>query len=624
MHPAIRGATEEEDDGAFVLPDYIQRHHDWLLRKRLDAAVSSEQPTLMLVRGESCTGKTRSAFEAVRTCMKGWQLVFPKTAGRLLALLDAGGPAPRTVLWLNEMQNYLTGADGEEAAAALRGCLELPGPLMVLGTLWPEYHRILTATPPAGQDTHANARALLGQVKPVDVPASFPAKLLKDPRMHRDGSLARAMGTSTGNRIAQTLAAGPQLVDHYQQATEPHGPYGHAVITAAMDARRLGYTSPLPAAFLEAAAPGYLSGQQRAAADPAAWFAGALGYAREKVKGVAAALEPVADSDRMGALPGVYHLSDYLDHHARDSRRRAFPPESFWSAVRSQEPAPDELAALADASRTRHRYRIAADLYQRAIDAGDTRCLRRLAELHEQAGHLQEAEQLYRRGAAAGDASALVELALRRARGGDLDGAERLAQQAAAAGDARALVELAVRCTQAGDLDGAERLAQQAAAAGSPYALMELAVRRGDSETAEALTQQAIDAGDPMVLMALSDLVGQAMADEQVGQEEWGTTGPLGLAESALQSPEDITEEELWDEAIYGDEDLALRSEAQAQARFGDFEESEQLLLEAADAGDASALTELARLREEAGDFEAAEQLFRFGLEADGSPATPW
>ncbi|WP_234426881.1 tetratricopeptide repeat protein [Streptomyces niger] len=592
MHPAIRGATEEEDDGAFVLPDYIQRHHDWLLRKRLDAAVSSEQPTLMLVRGESCTGKTRSAFEAVRTCMKGWQLVFPKTAGRLLALLDAGGPAPRTVLWLNEMQNYLTGADGEEAAAALRGCLELPGPLMVLGTLWPEYHRILTATPPAGQDTHANARALLGQVKPVDVPASFPAKVLKDPRMHRDGSLARAMGTSTGNRIAQTLAAGPQLVDHYQQATEPHGPYGHAVITAAMDARRLGYTSPLPAAFLEAAAPGYLSGQQRAAADPAAWFAGALGYAREKVKGVAAALEPVADSDRMGALPGVYHLSDYLDHHARDSRRRAFPPESFWSAVRSQEPAPDELAALADASRARHRYRIAADLYQHAIDAGDTRCLRRLAELHEQAGHLQEAEQLYRRGAAAGDASALVELAVRRAR--------------------------------AGDLDGAERLAQQAAAAGSPYALMELAVRRGDSETVEALTQQAIDDGDPMVLMALSDLAGQAMADEQLGQEEWGSTGPLGLTESALQSPEDITEEELWDEAVYGDEDLALRSEAQAQARSGDFEESEQLLLEAADAGDASALTELARLREEAGDFEAAEQLFRFGLEADGSPARPW
>ena len=48
--------------------------------------------------------------------------------------------------------------------------------------------------------------------------------------------LAAALATSTDGRITQTLAAGPQLVDHYQQPTEPHGLYGHAVITAAMDA----------------------------------------------------------------------------------------------------------------------------------------------------------------------------------------------------------------------------------------------------------------------------------------------------------------------------------------------------------------------------------------------------
>ncbi|MDX3771201.1 MULTISPECIES: hypothetical protein [unclassified Streptomyces] len=290
------------------------------------------------MRGESCTGKTRAAFEAIRVCLKDWQLVFPKNARRLLALLDANALAPRTVLWLNEAQIFLTGTDAEEATAALHSRLEQTGPVVILGTLWPEYHRTLTATPEPGKDTHPNARALLNQVKPVDVPASFTTTALRTSLVHCDRSLATAVSTSTGGRITQTLAAGPQLVDHYQQATS-HSPYGHAVITTAMVARRLGHTSPLPAALLKAAAPGYLSEQQRAAADPDTWFAHALDYAREKVKGVVAALEPVANPDGMGALPDIYRLSDYLDHHARTTRRYAFPPDSFWPRPGTTQPA---------------------------------------------------------------------------------------------------------------------------------------------------------------------------------------------------------------------------------------------------------------------------------------------
>lgn len=135
VHPAIHGTTPPDTDGAFVLPDYIERDHDRQLRNRLAQAASAEQAALVLVRGESCTGKTRTAFEAVRVCLTGWQLVFPKNATRLLALFDADALAPRTVLWLNEAQNFLTGTHGEEAAAALHSRLEEPGPLVVLGTL---------------------------------------------------------------------------------------------------------------------------------------------------------------------------------------------------------------------------------------------------------------------------------------------------------------------------------------------------------------------------------------------------------------------------------------------------------------------------------------------------------
>ncbi|MFH8452831.1 tetratricopeptide repeat protein [Streptomyces fungicidicus] len=460
------------------------------------------------MRGESCTGKTRTAFEAVRACLKGWHLVFPKTTDRLLALLDADALAPRTVLWLNEAHNYLTGIDAEEAAAALRSRLEQPGPLVVLGTLWPEYHRTLTATPEHGKDAHPNARALLAPVRPVDVPASFTTTALGNPLVAGDRSLATAMSTSTGGRITQTLAAGPQLVDHYHQATS-HNPYGRAIITTAMDARRLGHTSPLPAALLKAAAPGYLTEQQRAAADPDTWFTHALAYAREKVKGVVAALEPVADPEGMGALPDIYRLSDYLDHHSRVIRRYAFPPDSFWTAARDHAAGTADLEALAEAADHRGRHRIAADLYQRAADAGGTGALLELAWRRGRAGDLDGAEQLYQRAIDAGDTVALTELAQLRQRAGDLDGAERLAQRAADAGDTGPLVELAWRRGEAGDLDGAERIAQQAADAGNINALVRLAWRReeaGDPDGAERLAQQATDSGGREALIRLAQL----------------------------------------------------------------------------------------------------------------------
>ncbi|MFE9727942.1 tetratricopeptide repeat protein [Streptomyces sp. NPDC005794] len=477
------------------------------------------------MRGESCTGKTRTSFEAIRVCLKDWQLVFPKNARRLLALLDANDLTPRTVLWLNEAQNFLTGTDGEEAAAALHSQLEQPASVVILGTLWPEYHRTLTTTPEPGKDAHSNARALLNQVKPVDVPASFTATALRNSIVDRDRSLATAMSTSTGGRITQTLAAGPQLVDHYQQATS-HSPYGHAVITTAMDARRLGHTSPLPTALLKAAAPGYLTEQQRAAADPDTWFAHALDYAREKVKGVVAALEPVANPDGMGALPDIYRLSDYLDHHARTIRCYAFPPDSFWTAARDHAASTADLEALAEAADQRGRYGIAADLYQRAADAGGTGALAELAWRRGRAGDLDGAEPLAQQAAEAGDTGPLVELAWRRGEAGDLEGAERLAQQAAEAGDTGPLVELAWRRGEAGDLDGAERLAQQAADAGNINALVRLARRHeeaGELNGAERLAQRAADIGGRDALVRLARL--RERAGDAEGAKRWRRFG---------------------------------------------------------------------------------------------------
>ena len=64
-------------------------------------------------------------------------------------------------------------------------------------------------------------------------------------------------------------------------------PYAWAVLTAALDAARLGARAPLGADFLRAAAPGYCTSQQQAEA-PDNWFENALVYATAKLHGAAA------------------------------------------------------------------------------------------------------------------------------------------------------------------------------------------------------------------------------------------------------------------------------------------------------------------------------------------------
>jgi hypothetical protein len=101
----------------------------------------------------------------------------------------------------------------------------------------------------------------------------------------RDPRLRIALGT-VGYGLTQTLAAAPQLIARWQDA-QTASPYAWAVLTAALDAARLGARGPLSIDFLQAAAPGYCTGQQQAEA-PGNWFDRALDYVTENLHGAAA------------------------------------------------------------------------------------------------------------------------------------------------------------------------------------------------------------------------------------------------------------------------------------------------------------------------------------------------
>ncbi|MFG2481125.1 hypothetical protein [Streptomyces fagopyri] len=324
MHDsAVPASDQTGGSGEFVLPTYVLRAHDRLLRARLAAAIDdAAAPTLLVIRGGSCTGKTRTAFEAVRaTVPDDFQLLAPADAQGLHAVLEADAIGPRTVLWLNEAQNYLTGQHGEAVAAALLRRLDGAGPLIMQATLWPEYEKALTSAPtPGNTDPHRHARDLLAQAARVDVPPNFADDLRAVSVAADGGDSSLAIAAVAGSvEITQALAAGPDLIDDYEHPVGLTGAWARALVSTAMDAHRLGATSSLPHAFLKAAAPGYLTEQERAAAH-ADWFDDALARARALVKRTTSALQDVPHSTGMGPLPGVVKLADYLQQYGRRTR----------------------------------------------------------------------------------------------------------------------------------------------------------------------------------------------------------------------------------------------------------------------------------------------------------------
>ena len=101
------------------------------------------------------------------------------------------------------------------------------------------------------------------------------------------------------------------------------------MLTAALDAARLGAAAPLSAEFLRAAAPGYCTSQQQAEA-AGNWFEQALAYATGKLHAAAAALSPAAAG--MGWIAG-YTAADYLIQYASRARRYERVAVGTWDAL---------------------------------------------------------------------------------------------------------------------------------------------------------------------------------------------------------------------------------------------------------------------------------------------------
>ena len=371
VHRAVNPAVPQP--GLPPLPAYVPREHDAALAKVVTAAAAGTSGIAVLVGGSS-TGKTRACWQALKLLRgqePGWRLWHPIDPRGALAGLP--GVGPRTVVWLNEAQRSLGTADGvgERVAAGLRELLRDGdrGPVLALATLWPEFWAELTVRPAGGADPYAQARELLVG-HDIPVPAKFDDDRLRELQEAGDPRLAQAAAGSRDGQVIQYLAGAPELLARYHNAPLA----ARAVIDAAMDAARLGVRGTLPGAFLEAAAPGYLTDTEWELL-PGDWLKQALDYTAKPAKGVRGPLTPVQPRPGVQANSGdgrAWQLADYLDQYGRRTRLDRLGPATLWNALATYTTNAADLTRLAQAARDRGLYRRASALWTTAVAHGET------------------------------------------------------------------------------------------------------------------------------------------------------------------------------------------------------------------------------------------------------------
>ena len=462
---------------------------------------------MVVLVGDSSTGKTRALWEAIQRLPQKWRVWHPVTASALNDGLTGGAVGHLTVVWLNDAHNYLDPAFTELAgsnAALLRELLENAGagPILVAATFWTWTWQQLTAEPrqhsfPAEpsnlKGNLAQVSALLELATYIPVPDSFEGEGLGAMAAigRHDPRVALALQRATHRKIAQYLAGAQKVLERYETTSTEI----RALIDAAIDARRFGYPNHLSERFLVEAASGYIDKDiwDRLGDD---WAAEALHSATLDWRRLDGPLTRIKPRPRE-PVPDIpeYKLADVLEQTGGRNRRYFVPPEEFWdTAVRYCHG--EGLKALAEAAWRRGRYRNAAVLYLKAAGSGDPGGLANVARMREAVGDSAGAERLYQQAASFGDADALAMLASIRERAGDHAGAERLAAEAAEGGNTRALEDLAATREDAGDHEKAEKLAAKAAEAGNARALVSLTFQResaGDHARAERLAAEAAE-----------------------------------------------------------------------------------------------------------------------------------
>lgn len=340
VHPAAPGEIRLNQ-----LPSYVSRDSDAQLRRALSG------PGFVLVVGDAVAGKTRSAYEATRVMLPGHILIAPGRREDIAAAVEAAVVTRQAVLWLDDLEFYL-GPEGLSPSQVRQ---------VVAGD---DHHRVIVATMRSALEERLNSadpeiRAVLAQARRINLSRMFSLAEQQRARNLEDPRLVEALANSGIYGVAEYLAAGPQLLKEWEDAWAPGShPRGAALVAAAIDLRRAGFTSPLPRRLLEELAETYLAQRGGRRLRPET-TEDALGWATHPRQSGTSLLIP-AGEDR-------YEIFDYLTDigQERSQAEEYVPAEVINTALPYADAA--DATNIATITQGEGRYQLAEAAIRRAL-----------------------------------------------------------------------------------------------------------------------------------------------------------------------------------------------------------------------------------------------------------------
>ncbi|MEU6793998.1 tetratricopeptide repeat protein [Nonomuraea wenchangensis] len=395
VHPAISlpGSRDTEP------PAYVPRDVDEEVREALAGG------GFVLLIGDSTAGKSRTAYEAARATLADHMLVAPHDRAALPAAIESCVREQRVVLWLSDLEHYLGpgGLTREQIARVTGGS----GHRVIVATLRSAEQTRLTSPAVDPDDAMRAAgreiREALEQAYAIRLPRLFSSAERERAQTRAwDARISSALEHADECGIAEYLASGPELQRLFEDAWDVGvNPRGAALVAAAIDCRRAGYTSPLPRTLLADLHTMYLDdrGGHRLQPEP---LQEAWDWATRPRRATTALLSPVS-----GAADDGVTVFDYLV----DIRQQADGPleqvaTPSIETMLAHASIPEDADQIGLTAYRQGRYPLAEQAYRTAYhlhqqthgnDAPDTLASRdNLASVLRARGRLEEAEAEHR------------------------------------------------------------------------------------------------------------------------------------------------------------------------------------------------------------------------------------
>jgi Tfp pilus assembly protein PilF len=459
LTPYQLGADKEADQDAPAA--YVPRDRDADLRTALADARTAAEPRMVVLRGPSKSGKSRTLYEAVAADpdLRKATVLAPRSLDDLAAILDDRRPAPAcgtVILWLDGLEQFVSPGHVGMDRDALDELARWRPSVVVVAT--------------AG-GTSADLTACDGLTVPIDrlynhrsvvevaLDNRFSARERAEVTRRFEPEIAAAINECG---IGEYFVAAPALVRKLESerhtANEPACREGAAVAWAAIDCARSGITRPIDRELLRAVWPCYLHGLP--ATD------------KHFEDGLEWALRPVYRSVALLREESGFQPYGWVVDYAE--RKLGREPNQQALTMMLERLAPEDAFDIGLAAPGTEAGRRAFELAAAADDSSIAAASElNLGLLQSREGALVDAARAYRRAVAldAGhdSAQAALHLGALEAQRGDLDAARAAFRLAQASADAALACQASLQLGEAlleHGADGAEHELQRAV--GSP------------------------------------------------------------------------------------------------------------------------------------------------------------